>query len=110
MQLGKFRDLIDRHMRQRWTVAQYAEALGISPGQLSRLTRDSLGKSSITLINERVIIEAQRELIYTNASIKQIADGLGFEDESYFGRLFRKHTGVSPLTYRMQELERLTRV
>ena len=77
-------------------------------GQLSRLTRESLGKSSIALINERVLVEAQRELIYTNASIKQIADGLGFEDESYFGRFFRKHMGVSPQTYRAQELERLS--
>jgi len=108
LQLEKFRNLIDEHIRHRWSVAQYAEQLGVSAGQLSRLTRESLGKSSIDLINERVLIEAQRELIYTNASIKQIADGLGFEDESYFGRFFRKHLGVSPQAYRMQELERLS--
>lgn len=108
MQLEKFRKLLDEHVRRRWSVAQYAEQLGISAGQLSRLTRESLGKSSIALINERVLVEAQRELIYTNASIKQIADGLGFEDESYFGRFFRKHMGVSPQTYRAQELERLS--
>lgn len=108
LQLEKFRNLIDEHMRRRWSVAQYAAQLGISAGQLSRLTRESLGKSSIALINERVLVEAQRELIYTNASIKQIADGLGFEDESYFGRFFRKHMGVSPQTYRVQELERLS--
>jgi len=108
LQLEKLRNLIDEHIRHHWSVAQYAEQLGISPGQLSRLTRESLGKSSIDLINERVLIEAQRELIYTNASIKQIADGLGFEDESYFGRFFRKHLGVSPQAYRVQELERLS--
>lgn len=108
-QLERFRSLIDENMRRRWSVAQYAGQLGISAGQLSRLTRESLGKSSIDLINERVLVEAQRELIYTNASIKQIADGLGFEDESYFGRFFRKHMGVSPLAYRAQELERLSR-
>ena len=108
LQLEKFRNLIDEHMRRRWSVAQYAAQLGISAGQLSRLTRESLGKSSIALINERVLVEAQRELIYTNASIKQIADGLGFEDESYFGRFFRKHLGVSPQAYRVRELERLS--
>ena len=107
-QLEKFRDLIDAHMRQRWSVAQYAEQLGISAGQLTRLTRESLGKSSNDLINERVLVEAQRELIYTNSSIKQIADGLGFEDESYFGRFFRKHMALSPQNYRAQELERLS--
>ena len=106
-QLEKFRDLIDEHMRHRWSVAQYADQLGISAGQLTRLTQESLGKSSNALINERVLVEAQRELIYTNSSIKQIADGLGFEDESYFGRFFRKHTGVSPLAFRLRELERM---
>lgn len=108
LQLEKFRNLIDEHIRHRWSVTQYAEQLGISAGQLSRLTRESLGKSCIELINERVLIEAQRELIYTNASIKQIADALGFEDESYFGRFFRKHLGVSPQAYRVKELERLS--
>lgn len=109
LQLEKFRSLIDEHMRRRWSVAQYAEQLGISAGQLSRLTRESLGKSSIDMINERVLFEAQRELVYTNGSIKQIADSLGFDDESYFGRFFRKHMGVSPHAYRLQELERLSR-
>ena len=107
LQLEKFRDLIDEHMRHRWSVTQYADQLGISAGQLTRLTQESLGKSSNALINERVMVEAQRELIYTNSSIKQIADGLGFEDESYFGRFFRKHAGLSPLVFKAQELERL---
>ena len=106
-QLEKFRDLIDEHMRHRWSVTQYADQLGISAGQLTRLTQESLGKSSNALINERVLVEAQRELIYTNSSIKQIADGLGFEDESYFGRFFRKHAGLSPQAFRLRELERL---
>ena len=108
-QLEKFRDLIDEHMRKRWNVSQYAQQLGITAGQLTRLSRESVGKSSNDIINERVIVEAQRELIYTNSSIKQIADGLGFEDESYFGRFFRKHVGISPQNYRAQELERLSR-
>ena len=51
--------------------------------------------------------EAQRELIYTNASIKQIADGLGFEDESYFGRFFRKQTGFRPTEFRKMARSRL---
>ena len=108
-QLEKFRDLIDEHMRERWSVSQYAQQLRITAGQLTRLSRESVGKSSNDIINERVIVEAQRELIYTNSSIKQIADGLGFEDESYFGRFFRKHVGISPQNYRAQELERLSR-
>ena len=107
-QLEKFRALIDENFSKRWTVTQYANLLGISAGQLTRLTQESLGKSGGELIAERVLVEAQRELIYTNSTIQQIAAGLGFEDESYFGRVFRKATGLSPQAYRVQQLERLS--
>jgi len=106
-QLEVFRRLVDEHFRERLGVADYAARLGITAGQLTRLTRESLGMSSIDVINDRVLHEAQRDLIYTVSSIKQIAASLGFEDEAYFGRFFRKHTGLSPQAYRMQALARL---
>lgn len=98
--LERFRALLDAHFRERWPVARYASTLGVSAGQLGRLTRELLGMSTQDAINARVMHEAQRELVYSTLSIKQVAAQLGFDDEAYFGRFFRKHVGLQPTAYR----------
>lgn len=99
-QVNKFLDLVDTRFRQRMTVNHYAQQMGMSPGHLSRLCRQALGMSSLDVINRRVIQEAQRELVYTSKTIKQLAAALGFNDEAYFTRFFHKHVGVSPTQFR----------
>jgi AraC family transcriptional activator of pobA len=96
MQIEKFRALVNDDYKKHKPITAYAEQLGITSGQLSRLCREVLGVSSLDVINARLIHEAQRDLIYTVSTIKQLADALGFADETYFGRFFRKHTGLSP--------------
>jgi AraC family transcriptional activator of pobA len=98
--LERFRGLLDAHFHERWPVERYAQALGISAGQLGRLTRELLGLSTIAAINARVMREAQRELVYSTLSIKQVAALLGFDDEAYFGRFFKKHSGTRPTEFR----------
>ena len=85
----------------------YADQLGLSIGQLSRICREVLGQSSLHVLNDRLIQEAQRGLVYTGLSIKQLADELGFVDDAYFSRFFRKHTGLSPRDYRAKALARM---
>ncbi len=104
-QIEKFRAMVDADYKKHLPIATYADALSITPGQLSRLCREVLGMSGLDVINARLIHEAQRELIYTTASIKQLANILGFSDETYFGRFFRKHTGLSPREFRAKALE-----
>jgi AraC family transcriptional regulator, transcriptional activator of pobA len=52
------------------------------------------------VINARVVHEAERELVYSILGIKQIAGLLGFSDDAYFGRFFRKQTGRTPTEFR----------
>lgn len=96
----RFRGLLDAHFQQRWPVERYADALGISAGQLGRLCREVMGVSTLDAINARVLQEAQRVLVYSSLSIKQVAAELGFEDEAYFGRFFKKHAGSKPTEFR----------
>ena len=84
-----------------------AQALGITLGQLTRLMLDVLGLSAQELVNARVVLGAQRELVYSPLSVKQVAAELGFEDEAYFGRFFEKHTGQRPAEFRAQARRRL---
>ena len=100
-QIERFRTLVDDGFRQREPVRHYAQAMGITLGQLSRLTRELLGVSAQEVVNARVVHEAQRELVYSSLSIKEIAGELGFEDEAYFGRFFKKQTGQRPTDFRV---------
>jgi len=107
-QINKFLALVDQKFRQRLTVNDYSCEMGMSPGHLSRLCRFTLGMSSLDVINMRVIQEAQRELVYTSKTIKQLAAFLGFNDEAYFTRFFHKHAGVSPSQFRERAVREIS--
>lgn len=106
-QIECFRAAVDAHFRERLPVARYAAELGLSAGQLSRLCRESLGMSCLAVVNMRVVHEAECELVYSTLGIKQIAHKLGFADDAYFGRFFRKCTGVTPTEFRRRARQRL---
>lgn len=104
-QIEKFRTLVDDNFKKHLPMAFYAGQLGVTPGQLSRLCREVLGSSSLEVVNARLVHEAQRELVFTSSSIQQLADALGFADDAYFGRFFRKHTGLTPREFRAKALQ-----
>jgi len=106
-QLEKFRSLIDRDFRKQHSLQIYANEIGVTVGHLSRLCREVLGRSSLEVINARILQEAERELVYTSVSIQQLAHELGFDDDAYFARFFKKHTGVSPKAYRANYLKKI---
>lgn len=99
-QVERFRALVDAHFREHRPVENYAAELCLTAGHLSRLCREVLGMSSLDVINARVVHEAERELVYSILGIKQIAGLLGFSDDAYFGRFFRKQTGRTPTEFR----------
>jgi AraC family transcriptional activator of pobA len=100
VQIERFRALVDAHFRDHLSVERYADKLGVTPGQLTRLSREVLGMSSLDVIHARVVHEAQRDLVYSSLTVKQIAASLGFVDEAYFARFFRKQTGRPPSEFR----------
>ena len=104
-QIEQFKALLDQHVLVHWPVQSYADAMGLTAGQLSRICREVLGMSALDVINARLVHEAQRELVYTSLPIKRLAAELGFEDDAYFSRFFRRHTGLSPKVFRAQALQ-----
>jgi len=98
--IERFRRLLDEGCYARHPVASYAEAMGVTSGQLTRLCREAFGVSAIAAIDARAVHEAKRLLGYSTLSVKQIASELGFRDDAYFGRFFRKQTGLRPMEYR----------
>ncbi len=98
----RFEALLEQHHLERWTVADYAEALSITPTHLNRVTRAASGDTASHLILNRLIREARRNLVYTNLPVSTIAYALGFEDPAYFSRVYAAATGLSPRAFRAQ--------
>lgn len=98
--LRRFRELIAAHFREHRPVDFYAGRLGVTAAHLARICREELGSSPTAVVNEHVIREAQRDLVYSNLSVKQIAHEMGFDDSAYFSRYFRKQTGLTPGEFR----------
>lgn len=95
-----FETLVEQRFRERWRIADYAAALGMSATHLTRLANAGAGLSASALVEARIVREARRELAYTNLSIARIAYDLGYEDPAYFSRVFSRATGLSPSQYR----------
>jgi AraC family transcriptional activator of pobA len=98
----RFEALLEQHHMKRWSVADYAEALVVTPTHLNRITRAATGDTASHLILHRLIREARRNLVYTNLPVSTIAYTLGFEDPAYFSRVYAAATGVSPRAFRAQ--------
>lgn len=78
------------------TVSSIASALNLSPGYLTEMIRKETRKSTISLIQEYVMEQAEILLLQTDMNISNVAYQLGFEDASYFSKLFKKVKGISP--------------
>ena len=81
-------------------VDYYAGELFITPRYLSTVAHDISGHTAKQLIDKHVIIEIKIMLKTTQMTLQEIAHKMNFPDQSFFGRYFKKHTGMSPLQYR----------
>lgn len=98
--LQNFIKLIEQKYREHWTVAKYARALGNSPANLNSICRKLGDQSALQIINQRVLLEAKRLLVYTAMTGTQISSDLGFAEPGYFSRFFKRETGLTPQAFR----------
>ena len=96
----EYRELLERRYREGWTVARFAAELKIPISQLRSACLQVEGQPPSNLLHERIIVEAKRNLVYSDMAIAQIAYWLGFEDPAYFTRFFTRICKESPSKYR----------
>ena len=92
--------LVDADFKVHRDTSHYAGALCITPNYLNEIVQKYLGVNAKSYIRDRVIREAKRMLSYTSLTVSEIAMELNFDNSSYFIRLFRAQTGLTPLQYR----------
>jgi len=86
------------------SVSEMATKLGTSPRYLSSLLKIETGKTTQELIHIALIAIAKNRLRAGHENVSEIAFALGFENLSYFAKLFKKETGISPTNFKKQLL------
>lgn len=99
--VARFRAQIEARLGDGWTVAQHAQALGLSVSRLRAACAAASGEAPIRMIQDRTMIEARRLLTHGTAPVSAIAYALGFADPAYFSRWFARIEGRSPGVYRL---------
>lgn len=99
-----FKKLVKHHFKTLKKPADYADLLNLSVNYLNACVKSVTGNSASAFIHRELVAESQRLLFYTELDIKAIALELGFEDQKYFSRLFKKVVGVSPALFRDKQL------
>lgn len=103
----QFNAHLENHFKSDHDVSSYAERLNVSPRKLSDNLKLFVGKPPSRIILERVIVEAKRYLRFSGMSVKETGFALGFNDPSYFSKVFKKVEGKTPKAFKA-EMQKVT--
>ena len=100
---NQFMSELTKHYMQERSVGFYAGQLHLTPKYLTTIIRKTSGRTAAEWIDDYVVLEAKNLLKYSTMSIQEIAYCLNFPNQSFFGKYFRSHTGMTPSAYRMSK-------
>lgn len=98
----RFFSLLETSFTTMKMPADYADMLAVTPAYLNELVKRSCGFTTSYCIQQRIVTEAKRLIMYTELSLKEIAYRIGFEDASHFSKFFKKFTGKRYSDFRRQ--------
>lgn len=102
--VNDFKRLISETYETNLSIEQYATKLGVSTSALNQICQEATGLTPKQLQLDMKVTEARRLLLYSDLNTSEIAFKLGFDDTSYFSRLFKKKTGLSPTAFKEKYL------
>lgn len=103
--LNQFLELVEQYFTTERQIGFYADKLCLAPKYASQVIKNASGKKANDWIQERVILEAKLLLLDGNHNVQQVADELNFTSQSFFGKYFKKATGISPKAYVQQLMQ-----
>ena len=100
--VGRAKDYIRKHYREKLYLKDIAENIGISPTYLSRRFKEETGVELQNYIVDRRVDRAAELLLYSDLELSDIAEYVNFPGQSYFGKVFKSRKGMSPNAYRIK--------
>ena len=98
----RFNELIEAHYREHWPLSRYAAGIGVTEPRLNDVCRRIADLPSKRLIQERLMQEAKRLLLFSGSSANEVCYQLGFKDPAYFSRFFQRYANLTPGDYRQR--------
>lgn len=98
----RFLGLVEQHYRDHRPVTFFAQLMGLTEWHLFELVHACGSTTPKSLLRDRLLQEAKRQLAFSTASVKEVAAHLGFSDTAYFCRFFKMKLGTTPSAYRKQ--------
>lgn len=98
----RFMRLLEDNYKKEHSIKFYSNRMNLSPKYLSLMIKMVSGKLATEWIDEYVILEAKNLIKYSSMSIQEISYSLNFPNQSFFGKYFKRHTGLSPKAYRLK--------
>ncbi|WJD60719.1 4-hydroxyphenylacetate catabolism regulatory protein HpaA [Pseudomonas kurunegalensis] len=98
----RFNELIEAHYREHWPLSRYAAGIGVTEPRLNDVCRRIADLPSKRLIQERLMQEAKRLLLFSASSANEVCYQLGFKDPAYFSRFFQRYASLTPGDYRQR--------
>lgn len=95
-------ELVEKNFITKRDAGFYASELNITPKRLNEILKDKIGLTLTKILHFRLILEAKREIGYSDKNFKEIAFDLGFNEQAYFSRFFKKETGITPETFKLK--------
>jgi AraC family transcriptional regulator, transcriptional activator of pobA len=95
-----FKALVEKNHFQWHQVKDYADKLNVTPNYLNEVIKSAINISAKDFIQNRLVIEAKRMVVFTEKSSKEIGYNLGFEDPSHFSKFFKSQSGQSLLDFK----------
>lgn len=96
----RFVDILERDFARHHDVGHYADELRVPAAALARALAEVTGRGTKDLVSERVMLEGARLLRFTDLNVGEVAYRVGFPDQLYFSRAFKRQYGEAPMAYR----------
>ncbi|MEL7122724.1 MAG: AraC family transcriptional regulator [Bacteroidota bacterium] len=101
----RFIELVEENYNKQERLDFYTAQLNVTDKKLNEITKKNTGQTATNFIIDRIILEAKRELCFSEKTVKEIAFSLGYDSQYYFSRIFKKRTNMSPEQFRTLHAE-----